>query len=84
MDISWLNVYKLKSIWLTDQQMISGDFFDLYKLMYSVDSEEMLERVIRADIIDNKGDDIDEVIQIFYISIDKDSDKMISVYRNCF
>ena len=64
--------------------MISGDFFDLYKLMYSVDSEEMLERVIRADIIDNKGDDIDEVIQIFYISIDKDSDKMISVYRNCF
>ena len=82
LDISWLGVYKLKSLRLTDQQMISGDFFNLYQLMYSVDSEELLEKVISADNIDSNGDDVDEGIPIFFISIDDNSDKMISKYRD--
>ena len=84
LDISWLSVYKLKSLGLTDQQMISGDFFNLYQSMYSVDSPELLEIIISTDNIDTSGDDVEEGIPIFFISIDENSDKMISLYRNYF
>lgn len=80
LDISWLGAYRLSSIGHDNHLMISGDFFNLCNLMYSVNTEDQIKKIlINGDTVE--FNDEEEGISLFLINVDENADKQYSEYR---
>ena len=80
LDISWLGAYRLSSIGHDNHLMISGDFFNLCNLMYSVNTEDQIKKMlIDGEVVE--FNDEEEGISLFLIDVDENADKQYSENR---
>lgn len=85
LDTSWLGVYRLSSIGHDHHSMISGNFFNMCNMMYSVDTNDQIKSIIIGS--DDSGimnDDYEEGIPLFLINVDDNADKHYPRYRKLF